>query len=417
MRILYVAPAYPPAFRVRGPVLVVSALAETLVRQGHEVTVFATNSNTDESGNEDLDVPVDCPQTLHGVTVWYFRRRDTLKRCLAFVPYLTQSLGWLYAPRLAQELRQQTPQFDVVHAHVPFIYPTYAAARAARRGHKPFFYQQHGILLPERLRYRSLKKRLYLAAIERPILRSATTLIALTEAEVASYRALGSATTCQVVPNGIDVHSYRCTPRPETAARWRLPPDALVVLFLGRLHPFKGADLLIEAFLKIAERIDRAILVMAGPDDGRCEHRYREAIQAAGLGDRVRFPGMVLGEDKLDLLARADMFCLPSYGEGFSMAVLEALASGTAVVLSPECYFPEAETAGAARVVPLQVDALAAALADLLSRPEQRHALRQAGLNLVRESYSWEHVARRMTAVYEEGISRFRSLGTAASGA
>jgi glycosyltransferase involved in cell wall biosynthesis len=410
MRILFVAPAYKPAFRNRGPILVVAGLAEALVRQGHEVTVFATNTNSDEQVDQDLDVPLDCPVRVNGVQVWYFRRVDALKRCLPFIPYLTRSAGWLYAPRLGQELQRLVPHVDVVHTHMPFLYPTYAAARAARQLHKPLFYHQQGNFDPERLKFRSLKKRIYLAGIERPILRGANTLIACTAAEVASYRALGVSTVCRVLPNGIDPGCYRREARPETDARWRLPAGAQLVLFLGRVHPLKGADLLLEAFLKMAERCRRAVLIMAGPDDGGLERKYGAALRAAGLGERVRFPGMVLGEDKLDLLARADLFCLPSLGEGFSLAVLEALASATPVLLSPRCYFPEAEAAGAARIVPVRADSLAAALAELLANPEQLRAMGQAGLELVRQHYSWEQIAQRLTAVYQEGIGRHQAL-------
>jgi glycosyltransferase involved in cell wall biosynthesis len=410
MRILFIAPAYTPAFRLRGPILSVSALAGSLVRRGHEVTVFTTNSNSDEGVDEDLDVPLDCPSTMNGVQVWYFRRTDRIKRCLRFVPYLARSMGWLYAPRMREELHRLVPHVDLVHTHMPFVYPTYAAARAARRLRKPLFYHQRGNFDPERLKFRSLKKRIYLAGIERPILRWATTLIACTAAEVASYRALGVSTVCRVIPNGIDPGRYRREARPQTDARWDIPPGAQLVLFLSRVHPLKGADRLIEAFFQIAERCPRAVLMVAGPDDGGLERKYRASIQAMGLGQRVRFPGMVLGEDKLDLLARADLFCLPSFGEGFSLAVLEALASGTPALLSPCCYFPEAEAAGAARIAPVQVDSIAAALVDLLGNPQRLLAMGQAGLDLVRRHYSWEHIAERMTAVYEEGIARHQSV-------
>ncbi|MBY0526637.1 MAG: glycosyltransferase [Gemmataceae bacterium] len=410
MRILFVAPAYK-AFRLRGAVLIVSALAETLARQGHDVTVFATNTNSDEYVDEDLPVPLDCPLMVNGVRVWYFRRTDTIKRCLSFIPYLARSVGWLYAPRMRAALRRLVPEVDLVHTHMPFVYPTYAAAQVAWQLRKPLFYHQHGVFDPLHLKFRSLKKDLYIAGIEQPILRRANTLIAGAEGEVASYRALGVRTPCRLVPNGIDPGCFRRVPRPETDARWRIPPGAQVVLFLGRLYSLKGADRLIEAFLKMANRCPRAVLIMAGPDYGGLERQYREAIQSAGLGERVRFPGTVLGEEKLDLLARADVFCLPSLSEGFSMAVLEALASATPVLLSPGCYFPEVEAAEAGRIVPVQAEAIAGALADLLARPQQLPAMGQAGLELVRRHYSWEHVAERLAAVYEEGIARHLAVG------
>ena len=78
MHILYVTHGYKPAYRIGGPIWSVSAVAEGMVARGHRVTVFTTNSNLDE----DLDVPVDRPVLVDGVEVWYFRRRDPIKKYL-----------------------------------------------------------------------------------------------------------------------------------------------------------------------------------------------------------------------------------------------------------------------------------------------------------------------------------------------
>lgn len=269
LRILFAVHGYKPAYRVGGPILSVSALAERLVRRGHEVSVFTSNSNLDE----DLDVPIGQPVDVEGVQVRYFGREEHVKRWLSFIPYLSKSMGFLYSPMMKSQLELVVPSVQVVHTHMPFVYPTYAAARAAFRHRKPLFYHQRAAFDPGRLRFRSLKKRLYIAAIERPIMRKASTLIALTDAERASYRALGIATPCRIIPNGIDVTQYSPSPRPGIDARWRIPTGALVILFLGRLHPTKGADRLLRAFLQIQARFPDTVLVLAGPDEWKLERR------------------------------------------------------------------------------------------------------------------------------------------------
>lgn len=411
MKILYAVHGYKPAYRIGGPILSVSAAAEALVRKGHEVTVITTNSNLDV----ELDVPTGRPVDVDGVRVWYFRTVDYLKRWLPFVPYLSKSLGVLYAPAMAAALDRIVPGMDLVHTHLPFIYSTFAAARAARRHKKPLFYHQRGVFDPERLKFRGIKKRLYISAVELPILREATTLIALTDAEEKSFRALGVRTPCRVIPNGIDVERYRTEPAPGFDARWKLAADARVILFLSRVHPIKGADKLLEGFLGVAERFPSAVLVLAGPDEWGVEGKYREAVRKKGLEGRVRFPGMVEGEEKIDLLARADLFCLPSAGEGFSMAVLEALASGTAVLLSPGCHFPEVEPAGAGRIVPPEPGAIAAALTDLLLQPDGLRPMGLAGRRFVARSYTWDAIAAQLEEAYEDGVTRYnRSAGARA---
>jgi glycosyltransferase involved in cell wall biosynthesis len=355
----------------------------------------------------------DSPVDVDGVRVRYFRTVDYVKRWLPFVPYLSKSLGVLYTPAMAAALDRAVPGMDLVHTHLPFIYSTYAAARAAKKFNKPLFYHQRGVFDPERLKFRGFKKRLYISAVELPILRNATTLIALTDAEEKSYRALGVRTPCRVIPNGIDVALYRAEPRAGFDARWKIRPGSRVMLFLSRVHPIKGADKLLEGFMSVAARFPEAVLVLAGPDEWGVEAKYRESVRKKGLEGRVVFPGMVEGEEKLDLLARADLFCLPSAGEGFSMAVLEALASATPVLLSPGCHFPEVESAGAGRIAPAEPAAIAAALAEMLGRPEKLSHMGKAGRQFVSRDYTWDAIAGKLVDAYEEGIRRHKGMAEA----
>lgn len=393
MNILYAGTGYKPADRLGGPVVSVSAAAEMLVRKGHRVTVVTTTANLDR----ELDVPVGVPVDVEGVQVWYFRREEPLKKYLPFVPYLSRSIGFMYAPEMRAALDRLVPGMDVVHTQGPFLYPHYATAHAAMRHRKPLLYSQRGCFAEERLRFRSLKKRLYIGAVEKPIMRRARTLVALTEAERASYRTLGVDTPIAVVPNGVDVPA----PRPEAAARvqarYGIAPDAPVVLFLGRLHPIKGADKLLDTFTRVMGQFPAARLIIAGPDEWSLEAQWRERA-----GDRVVFPGMISGEVKADVLARADLFCLPSTAEGFSNAVLEALANGTAVMLSPQCHFPEVESAGAGMIVEAEVEPMAAKMRELLADPSRLRAMGEAGRQLVSEHYSWDAITDRLIELYRQ---------------
>src|SRR5436853_264427 len=98
-----------------------------------------------------------------------------------------------------------------------------AAGRAAIRHRKPLVYHQRGVFDPARLRFRGAKKRLYIQVAERPVMRRATTLIALTNAEVRSYRDLGVDTPIRVVPNGVEVERYRERPATDAIRQWGIP--------------------------------------------------------------------------------------------------------------------------------------------------------------------------------------------------
>jgi glycosyltransferase involved in cell wall biosynthesis len=233
-----------------------------------------------------------------------------------------------------------------------------------------------------------------------------TTLVALTENERESYKLLGFQTPCHVVPNGIHVHNYLQNYNKDLSNALNIPPDTLMILFLGRIHPIKGADLLLDAFYEVVPEIPEALMVIAGPDESSQMHKLKNDVRIRDLSQKVLFPGMVSGEQKLQLLARADLFCLPSMAEGFSMAVLEAMASATPVMISPGCHLPEVERNGAGVVLERNPRKWAEGLVRLLKDPKKLRYMGQMTIRIVRESYTWEKVVIKLEEVYIEGIAR-----------
>lgn len=399
MRILYVSPAYKPAYRMGGPIATVAATSEELVCKGHEVIVVTTNANLDT----DVDVPLNRPVVVDGVTVWYFPRREPLRKFVPFIPYLAGSMGFAYAPSMKRALGNLIRDVDVVHTQMPFVYPTYVAARIAITTGKPLFYHQHGNFLPMRLRRRMLKKRLYIALFEKQLLARASGLIALTEAERDVFQTIAPTTPCYIVPNAVSVSTVTGASA-RVQARWGIPSDAQVILFLGRLETWKGVDELLATFARLHGSHPDLYLVMAGYDQCNAEARWFSKARSEGYGHRLIFTREVSGSEKEDLLERADLFSLPSRGEGLSMAMLEALAHGTAVMLSPECCFPEAERAGAGIVVERNLEKMIAALELLLGEPARMRAMGKAGRALVMQEYSWDVVADKLLDVYAKSL-------------
>jgi glycosyltransferase involved in cell wall biosynthesis len=407
LKVLYVVHGYKPAYKLGGPILSVSKAAETLVARGHKVVVFTSNSNVDE----DLDVPTDQPVLIHGVEVWYFKCYEPFKRIFPFFPYLSMSSGYFYTPSLPKVLFQRIMDFDLVHTQIPFIYATQVAGRIAIKARTPLFYQQRGVFAPEYLRFRSFKKRLYITCFERPIMRSATTLIALTDAERDIYHRLGINTHCRVVPNGIDTNQYIQEPDKDFVKSnpIHIKPEHFVILYLARIHLIKGADLMLEAFLRIADKHPNAVLLIAGPDQHGLQEQLLTKVHSSGMTNRVFFPGMVLGELKRNLLARANLFCLPSAAEGFSNSILEALTSATPVMISPECNFSAVETHESGWIIERQINNWAEKLSEILSNPRQLIVMGKNATTLIRSSYTWDKVIDNLEEVYQEGLLRTNS--------
>jgi glycosyltransferase involved in cell wall biosynthesis len=400
MHILYVTIGYKPAWRLGGPIASVAALAEGMVARGHRVTVFATDSDADH----DLDVPTDRAVNVDGVEVWYFRRWEPLKRHLPRLKYFSQSVGYMVTPALPAVMRSMLPRIDVVHTQMPFIYPTKAAARLALAARKPLLYSQRGVFDPARLNFRGLKKSVYIRLVERPIMRRATGLVALTPEEIESFRALGVGTPIHLVPNGIDVTDFRRVPREGALADLGISETHQVILFMARLHETKGPDLLVEAFVPVAREHPNALLVMAGNDEQSLLPKLRARLAEVGLAARLIAPGLVTGERKLDLLARADLFVLPSLGEGLSMATLEALASGTPAILSRQCNLPIVAEVGAGAVVERTAADFAVAIGRLLADRRAREQTGERAYLLARDRFGWAPALDRLEAIYAEAL-------------
>jgi glycosyltransferase involved in cell wall biosynthesis len=405
LHIVYVAHAYKPAYRIGGPIWSISALAEGMVARGHRVTVFATNGNAEE----DLDVPTDREVMVDGVGVWYFRRTEPIKHYLPWFKYVSQSIGYLYTPDLRPTMKSMLPSIDVVHTQMPFVYPTQAAARVALAGGRPLFYSQRGVFDPSRLRFRSWKKSLYIRLVERPIMRRATGLVALTPEEAESFRALGVRTPVHLIPNGINVEQFRRVASPGSVLDLGISDSDQVILFLARVHETKGPDVAVDAFIRIAQAHPHAVLVLAGNDEQGLLARLMEKVAALNLQKRVLAPGLVSGQRKIDLLARADVFVLPSIGEGLSMAALEALASGTPAVLSRECNLPIVGEVGAGAVVNRTPEDFARAISRLLSNPELRRESADSAYRLARDHFSWSPILNRLEDIYSRATAEMKA--------
>lgn len=173
------------------------------------------------------------------------------------------------------------------------------------------------------------------------------------------------------------------------------------VLFLGRAEQRKGVFDLLEAFAKVSARVPQARLAIGGDGDLT---KVRERIQKLNLADRVEVLGWVAGADKDAQMQRAQVFVLPSYDEGLPMAMLEAMAQGKAIVVTPVGGIPEAVQNGqqGLLVTPGAVDELAQALESLLLAPELRQQLGSAARRRVAERFSTEHVLGLVGGLYQD---------------
>ena len=370
MRILHVIPTMDP--NAGGPPLICTKLAIAQARLGHEATIMAYQpppAGRDRIAAENAGTAGFDRVAIHELPPISWPERITGRHAK------------VAADRLV-------PTVDAVHLHGVWEPQLLHAATAARRAGKPYLVLLNGMLFPWAMNRGTWKKRLALGLGWRRML-AESVLHFGSDDEARAARALGFANAGVVIPNGAFPDEYADLP-PAGAFRASHPKlgDDPFILFVGRLHEQKGVDVLLAAFEIVARQHPTVRLVIAGPDYG---------VVLPTLHDRVLRVGPVYGVDKRAALVDAACFCLPSRHEGFSLAVLEALACGVPVVISTECHFPEVAAAGAGVVTAVTPAAVAAGLLRVLGEPSFRDHTRP----MVAERYNWMTVAAQTIDAYQ----------------
>jgi glycosyltransferase involved in cell wall biosynthesis len=178
------------------------------------------------------------------------------------------------------------------------------------------------------------------------------------------------------------------------------PSEFRTLLFLGRIHPKKGVDLLLEAWQAVQKRFSDWRLVIAGPDnDGHLARMQRLASKLTV--ERVQFTGPLYGSQKWLAYRNSDLFILPTHSENFGLAVAEALAAGTAAIVTRGAPWEGLEPHRAGWWVETRVEALVAAMQKALSLPaKELQLMGENGRRWITTDYSWPNLAGRMMDVY-----------------
>src|SRR5215468_9498171 len=380
MRILHVVPSYLPAVRYGGPIFTVHGLCRALAAKGHELQVFTTNID----GPGITATPIATPVDLDGIQIRYFP-----------CP-LVRRLYW--APALGRALHLELGKLDVVHLHSVFLWPTWAAARAARKARVPYVLSPRGMLVKDLIARRSrLTKSAWIHLIERSNVEQAAALHLTSQLEGTEIERFGwRLPRLAIIPNAIDEPlSQNGKIASDVEAITSQQP---LVLFLGRLSWKKGLDRLLRAFALTPT----GILAVVGTDDENFAPQLAKLAAELRIADRLRIlPRTVIGSEKERLFAAARLFVLPSYSENFGNTVLEAMRRGVPVIVTPEVGAAEiVREAAAGLVVAGEVEPLSSALRLLTTDSALARSMGEAGQRHAAAHFTWGHVAVQMEALY-----------------
>ena len=394
MRILNVTQSYYPFQNRGGPAFKVRSISRALVEKGHAVTVLTADlrfAPGEIASAAAVRAAEGWRSNLDGVEAIYLDTR---------FHYRSLTVN----PGVVTFCRRRLRDFDLVHIYGLYDLLGPAVARSCRRLGIPYFVEPLGMT---RAIDRGVRLKKIWTGLVSDYLVQASRIIATSEQEMTELLADGfSVDRVMLRYNGIDLEEFRdLPPRGAFRAKAGIRDDERVIVFLGRLIPRKGADLLIEVLPQL--ECSNTKLVIAGPEgEAGYSTVLRMKAREMGIERRVLFLGPLYGNDKKSALVDADIFALPSRYENFGNAAAEAIACGTPAIVSDRCGIAPLINHRAGLVTSYSSSALAQTLHTLLADDAQYQRLR-AGCPGVVNEISWDKLVQGIQDSYEHARNDF----------
>ena len=387
MKILHVVPSFAPCFSHGGVVNASYEIAKKQVENGHDVTVYTTDSCSERLKFKDnYNVNVD------GIKVFYFKNLSNSIKNKLTIDTPVSSIP---------HIRKTISNFDIIHIHEHRHSLAIATHRYARKNSVPYVLQAHGSVLP--FFQKEKLKEIFDKMWGFDILHDASKVFALTEIEKEQYLKMGvKDENIEIVPLGINLKEYEnLPPKGNFKAKYGLRKDEKLILFLGRIHEIKGLDLLIKSFNEISN--DNVKLAIVGGDYG-FKGELEKLIGEYGLNEKVVFPGVLTGEAKKEALVDCDIFVMPSRYESFTTSGLEAMACSKPLILTKNNHIHTWVEGNSGLTCDFKKEELAKCINTLLDDETLCTTLGKQGRELIENRYDWNKVEAKIESIYENCI-------------
>ncbi|MBE9231817.1 glycosyltransferase [Cuspidothrix issatschenkoi LEGE 03284] len=397
MKVLHIIPSVAA---VRGgPSQAILEMVKALRKNDIHAEIVTTNDN----GKDLLDVPLGKFIDYQQVPVQFFPR---------FSPPINAIREFSYSGDFTIWLWKNIRNYDLLHIHGIFSYAPTVAMAIAHHQKVPYIITGHGQLCEWSLQQKTFKKQLYINLIAKYFLNHSQSIHCTSVAEQKEASPLNLTSSSFILPLGIYPPQKILNAREKLQKYLNIPADEPIILFLSRLHYVKGLDYLIPALGKLSHH--RFTFIVAGSGDSDYETEIKTLVKTHGIEDRTHFTGFVKGETKDLLMQGADIFALTSYSENFGISVLESLAAGVPVIVTPGVALSDiVQEQHLGYVTELNITAIAATIENFLDHPQESKemgdsygALRYRARQFILDNYTWDKIALKMVSVYEDIIFR-----------
>ncbi|WP_299127946.1 glycosyltransferase [uncultured Winogradskyella sp.] len=290
---------------------------------------------------------------------------------------------WVYSSKLDSILRKlhNESSIDVIHIHGVWMHPQYYASKFAYKNNISFVISFHGMYEPWLWKSGNLKKRLYSRFLTNKYFSKAKVIHSITNSETSNLSKTFKEADIIEIPNLIRFRNLKSVGSEKDKSNY--------ILFLGRLDPIKGIDLLIDAFHRISKN-DDLLLKIAGPINSYKE-KLQNQVEQLSLENKVEFLGLVKGIEKQKLFENALALVAPSYSEVIGMVNLESALFGTVVITTHATGLSKDWSKNGGFLINPNIDEIAKALQKVLSWDNSTLKEKESQLKqFVRKNYSWE---------------------------
>jgi glycosyltransferase involved in cell wall biosynthesis len=385
MKILHIIPSIASVYG--GPSKAVIEIVKSINKTGEASASIAT---TNDDYDEVLDVPLNCWCDYQSVPVIFFPR---------FSPPVRPIRNFCISPSMTTWLWTHLQEYDVVHVHGIFTYPSTVAMAICRQQKVPYLNRPFGQLCQWSLEQSQQKKAIYLKVIEKANLQGAKVLHLTALQEQTELTQLQWHLSSVIIPHGLTPPKLIKNSHGQLCQLLGITEEIPILLFLSRLHPKKGLDKLIPALARLEQNF---AFVLAGSGTPEYEAEIDQLLAKYQLKSRTYKLGFVAGQKKNLCFQGADLYLLPSYSENFGIAVLEALGAATPTLVTPGVALaPDIERHQVGYVVPQEPTAIHQAIEKYLSlSSSERAELSQQARQFVLENYTWDKIAPQLVSIY-----------------
>lgn len=394
MRILHVIPSVGPA---RGGA---SKAALDMVNALISINVCCEIACTDDNGDERLnDIKLNQLTTYQGVPIRFFKKHESSISAINEFSYSKPFKLWL---------KNNIANYDLIHIHALFSFcSTYAMGLARKRGIK-YIAHPIGQLETWSLTQSQFKKKLYLQLFELNNLNHASRVHFTAQSEADTACELLTEVKPLIVPLGLEIPELHPTTKDSIVKKWSLKSHVPIIVFLARIHPKKGLELLLNALARLPQPSFQ--LLIAGNADQAYLNQLKGLVDKLQLNKHCHVVGYIDGEDKNRLLQAADLFALTSYSENFGIAVLEALANGTpALVSNGVALSKEIAEHDIGYTCSMTTESVIAALEEALASPNSLQDKGARARKYAEENHRWTDLANQLYKSYQEIVTEKNS--------